>query len=362
MGDVTQTVLLVANGPLSADAAARLSHALTQPHVLIGVDGGCRHLLRLERTPTLVTGDFDSLTPTELALLEKRGAQIVPTPDQEYTDLDKALTLARTTWSGAPIRIFGATGGRLDHLYSVLSALIKHGRDTDIRLVDELGETFLITGSVTLRGDDLPGRTLSLMAFGPVEGIVARGVRWPLDGERLAPGERDGTLNEIVDPEVTLAARSGDLLALLHHPPSEFVVRQAASDTDRAGLVDLRWHVLRPGWPRQAAHFPHDDAPGTIHLVAVTQEGRVIGGATLLPQDGLQLRGMAVDPAWQGKGVGAAVLDAAHELARQRGTTLWCNARLSAEGFYARCGWKAEGPIFEVPQIGPHVVMRWCAS
>ena len=135
-------------------------------------------------------------------------------------------------------------------------------------------------------------------------------------------------------------------------------MRQAGSALDRAGMVDLRWQVLRPGRPRSTAHFPGDDDPTTIHLIAVAEEGRVIGCATLLPEGGLQLRGMAVDPLWQGQGIGAAVVEAADAIAVERGLSLWCNARVTASGFYARCGWEQEGPIFDVPMVGPNVVMR----
>ena len=43
----------------------------------------------------------------------------------------------------------------------------------------------------------------------------------------------------------------------------------------------------------------------------------------------------------------------------QRRPSLWCNARLHAVGFYERQGWKVEGDEFDVPDIGPHFVMRW---
>jgi len=88
-----------------------------------------------------------------------------------------------------------------------------------MRLVDDMGETWLAGPYALLTGDDLIGRTLSLMAFGPVTGITLTGVRWPLKNETLAPGVRDGTLNEITDAKVTLEVKSGDLLVMLHHAP-----------------------------------------------------------------------------------------------------------------------------------------------
>ncbi len=213
--------VLVAAGPLTAGAETRLRAVLAarEGARLVGVDGGAATLAALGLSPHLVTGDGDSLDAAVLADLAKRGARIVPTPDQNFTDLDKALGYVLET-SARAVRVFGATGGRLDHTYSALSALLKHARarpDADIRLVDEWGETFALNIFVTLSGLDLPGRVLSLLALGPVSDVWTTGVRWPLSGELLAPGVRDGTLNIVTETVVTIQAKAGDLLVLLGH-------------------------------------------------------------------------------------------------------------------------------------------------
>lgn len=216
--------VLVANGPLTEAAAGRLVDDARTAGILIGIDGGARHLRALGLRPDYVTGDFDSLSERERTQLADQGVVLVPTPDQEYTDLDKALVYTIETLGASEIRIHAATGGRLDHLYSVLSALVKHGRrpDTYVRLIDDVGETWLAARPIeTLAGADLPGRTLSLMALGPVGGITMKGVRWRLTDESLAPGVRDGTLNVVIAETVSLSHESGDLLVLLHHTAAD---------------------------------------------------------------------------------------------------------------------------------------------
>ncbi|MFM7322775.1 MAG: thiamine diphosphokinase, partial [Armatimonadota bacterium] len=350
-------------GALAAGAEARLRAAAALPGAfVVAVDGGGRHLLRMGIDPHWVTGDFDSLTEPERTLLQVRGARIVATPDQDHTDLDKAIALLRAERGARRIAVYGATGGRIDHLYSVLSTLVRHGGAVDVRLVDEVGETFVVAagaGETVLRGDDLPGRTVSLMALGAVEGVTTRGVRWPLSGEALAPGVRDGTLNVVTADEVGIRVEGGSLLVLLHHARAPFQVRPVETAAEFQGVVDLRWHVLRPGRPRSTAHLPGDDAPGTVHYVALDGDERVVGCATVLYGDAAQLRGMAVDVHWQGKGVGAEIVRAVME--HCRGKRLWCNARLSAAGFYRRCGFMEEGDVFEIEGIGPHVRMAWHA-
>ena len=44
-------------------------------------------------------------------------------------------------------------------------------------------------------------------------------------------------------------------------------------------------------------------------------------------------------------------------VAESGGAELWCNARLPAVGFYRRGGFEVVSDEFDVPGIGPHVVM-----
>lgn len=210
-------VVMAAGGPITDAEAALLRAASEVADIRFGVDSGTRHFLQVEQLPHLVSGDFDSLNEDELLWLEGQDIRVLPTPDQDYTDLDKALTIALDELGAGQVRIFAATGGRLDHIYSVLSTLVKYGRRADVRLVDEVGETWLVNGTITLTGVDLPGRTLSLMALGVVEGITTTGVVWPLSNESLAPGIRDGTLNQIAEESVQITVGTGDLLVMLHH-------------------------------------------------------------------------------------------------------------------------------------------------
>lgn len=144
---------------------------------------------------------------------------------------------------------------------------------------------------------------------------------------------------------------------------TDFTVRRLdpASAEEREALYDLRFRVLREplGLARGTERITQDFDPGTTHLGAFTPEGRLVGCATLVEKDGLQLRAMAVDPDWQGRGVGAAILRGAAAVAVGRDTPLWCEARAHAVGFYERAGWEAEGEEFLVARIGPHYVMRY---
>jgi predicted GNAT family N-acyltransferase len=124
----------------------------------------------------------------------------------------------------------------------------------------------------------------------------------------------------------------------------------------------LRHSVLRPGQAFEETVYPGDDAG--LHLGAFDGD-RLVGIASLYEEDrigrgtgGWRLRGMATDPDARGAGYGAGLLaGCVAVVAEAGGTELWCNARMAAVGFYRRAGFEVVGEEFDVPGIGPHVVM-----
>jgi GNAT superfamily N-acetyltransferase len=72
-----------------------------------------------------------------------------------------------------------------------------------------------------------------------------------------------------------------------------------------------------------------------------------------------RVRGMATAPDERSRGAGRGVLDALLEHARANGgSRVWCDARVPARTFYERAGFDARSDVFEVPPIGPHLVME----
>jgi predicted GNAT family N-acyltransferase len=129
-------------------------------------------------------------------------------------------------------------------------------------------------------------------------------------------------------------------------------------------VIDLRHRILRAGLPRETAMFDGDDHPDARHVVAAAPDGTIVGCATLHAsvwrgEPAFQLRGMATEPAFQGAGVGGAMLAQAERLvfAETAVRRMWCNARLPAVGFYERLGWRVVSEVFEIPTAGPHVKM-----
>ena len=127
----------------------------------------------------------------------------------------------------------------------------------------------------------------------------------------------------------------------------------------------LRGAVLRPDGGEIT--WAGDEDPATFHLAARTADGRVVGVVRFSPapcpwrRDAAapwQLRGMATDPAVRGSGAGRALLvDGLARVAARGGDLVWCDARVTAAGFYERMGFVVVTGEYDRPGIGPHVGM-----
>ncbi|MGH9263925.1 MAG: GNAT family N-acetyltransferase [Acidimicrobiales bacterium] len=126
----------------------------------------------------------------------------------------------------------------------------------------------------------------------------------------------------------------------------------------------LRHRILRPTQRFGETVYPGDDLEDTVHFGAFDGE-RLVGIASLYREDrsggppgGWRLRGMATEADVRGAGFGAALVAACVEhVAASGGGELWCNARQVAVGFYRRAGFDVVSEEFDIPGIGPHVVM-----
>lgn len=113
--------LIIANGPFDYDA----TQFFAKDHTIIAVDGGSNYLQEI--TPHYVLGDFDSINSD---LKKKYEHLSIHTPDQEKSDLEKALDFAKSK-NATKIVVLAALGGdRLDHHIGNLS-LLKQYYDKD---------------------------------------------------------------------------------------------------------------------------------------------------------------------------------------------------------------------------------------
>ena len=180
--------------------------------LLLCADGGANAVARYGRTPDYVVGDLDSVTEVNRAGLSDERLILVDA-DDTGTDLQKALRQAKQL-GVTEATLIGVTGGRTDHTLWNLGLLKLFRGDMALRIVDDYCEIWLIDGKVRFRAE--VGQKISLSPLsGPVAGIRTAGLKFPLRGEILGPGIRDGISNEVVGNPVQVSVEAGDLLLVV---------------------------------------------------------------------------------------------------------------------------------------------------
>ena len=183
--------------------------------LLLCADSGADAVLEAGVEPAFLVGDLDSVSPAVRAALPAE--RVVAVAEQETTDLQKALehALALGVKSAG---LLGFTGRRTDHTLGNLSLLKRYGERMDLRVVDGHCELRRVGSRIRFRART--GQKISLCPLdGPANRITTSGLKWPLQGEDLVPGERNGISNEVAANPVEIEVGSGELLLCVHREP-----------------------------------------------------------------------------------------------------------------------------------------------
>ncbi|MEO1717498.1 MAG: GNAT family N-acetyltransferase [Planctomycetota bacterium] len=145
-----------------------------------------------------------------------------------------------------------------------------------------------------------------------------------------------------------------------------FRVERITAEDTRA----LRLAVLRPGQPPERVVYSGDDLATSVHVGVRDSSGALVSvasfyrevvserAADLAGRAGVRIRGMATLPDHRGRGYGRSLIERGlGEMSTDAGDVAWCNARTTASGYYERVGFLVASEVFDLPDIGPHVVM-----
>jgi len=125
-------------------------------------------------------------------------------------------------------------------------------------------------------------------------------------------------------------------------------------------MIQLRLKVLLEPIGVPVDYIEPEKEMSDFFIVAFDNE-QMIGCCVLSPKNGnmIQLRQMAVLPAWQGKGVGAAIIQFAEKTAKQNGyQTIMMHARNPVIAFYKKNGYTVAGKEFFEVGIGHHKMSK----
>jgi thiamine pyrophosphokinase len=207
-----QRAVIFANGTLPNLESARA--LLREGDFWIAADGGSRHALECGRAPDVLIGDLDSIPDPVRESLQRAGTKIqAHSPDKDETDLELAVWFALREGYSC-ILILGALGGRTDQTLANLSLLADPAlREYDIRIDDGHEEAFCVRESAGVNG--AAGDVVSLIPFGiAAEGVVTKGLQYPLREETLPPHRTRGVSNRMVENKAEVSLERGVLLCI----------------------------------------------------------------------------------------------------------------------------------------------------
>ena len=174
--------------------------------LVCAIDGAYNHFKSRNIEPDLVTGDFDSILTIPTAI------EVVNTPDQNFTDFDKTLSILKDR-GYINIDVYGGSGKEHDHFLGNISTALLWKDRLKISFFDDFGKYFFIEESIVLT--DVIGRNISLIPFPIAHGIFTEGLLYPIKNETLTFGKRIGTRNIAFSNEVHISFKGGELLVYI---------------------------------------------------------------------------------------------------------------------------------------------------
>lgn len=208
--DDQEPALIIANG--AACNPELLGQLLEWSPLVIVLDSAIERVLDLGIKVDVLLGDFDHGFDPEHYKEKQFPLEIVHTPDQNKTDLEKALDyLIERKFSAA--NIVWATGKRADHTITNITHIASYRDKIKIVLLDDHSKIFLLPKK--FEKWYTAGTPISLIPIGVVNGIYSENLKYQLENDTLTLGYRTGSSNSVAnDGIVTISHDDGDLLLM----------------------------------------------------------------------------------------------------------------------------------------------------
>ena len=208
--DDQEPALIIANG---LECNNELLGQLLEwsPYVIV-LDSAIERVIELGIKVDVLLGDFDRNFDAHYYKENHYPIEIIHTPDQNKTDLEKAFDFLIEKGHKA-VNVVWATGKRADHTLNNLSVLASYRNELKIVLFDDHSKVFLLSNS--FKKWYPKEAIISLIPLGKVEGITTENLFYPLQNESLELGFRTGSSNHVSeDGIVTITHQKGNLLLI----------------------------------------------------------------------------------------------------------------------------------------------------
>ena len=208
--DDQEPALIIANG--AACQPELLGQLLEWSPLVVVLDSAMERVMELDIKVDVLLGDFDRNFEPEKYQTEQFPIEIIHTPDQNKTDLEKAFDYLITRNIPA-VNVVWATGRRADHTITNITNITRYRDALKIVILDDDSKVFLLPKKFEKW---YPANTpISLIPIGSVTGIHSSNLFYPLQDDTLTIGYRTGSSNHVSeDGIVKIEHLEGDLLLM----------------------------------------------------------------------------------------------------------------------------------------------------
>ncbi|HQX03487.1 MAG TPA: thiamine diphosphokinase [Flavobacterium sp.] len=208
--DDQEPALIIANG--AACSQELLGQLLEWSPFVVVLDSAIERVLELEIKVDVLLGDFDSGFDANYYKEIQYPLEIIHTPNQDKTDLEKAFEFLIERNFPA-VNVVWATGKRADHTITNITSIAKFRNQLKIVLFDDHSKIHLLPQKFQKW---YPKNTvISLIPIGEVHGIHSENLFYPLQNDSLTIGYRTGSSNHVTeDGLITIEHNEGDLLLM----------------------------------------------------------------------------------------------------------------------------------------------------
>lgn len=187
----------------------------TEGYDVIACTDGAFHYLKEKNFPLekldFISGDFDSHSGKDEEIYHEK---FIFTPDQDFTDFQKALDILKEKGI-KKVDVFGGSGGEQDHFLGNLHVAFLFKDLMEITFYDEFSKYFFLQNNSKF--ENIQGKMISLLPFPSAENIVTKGLNWELNQENLDLTKRIGTRNFAKETSVEISYETGDLLIFIQN-------------------------------------------------------------------------------------------------------------------------------------------------
>ncbi|WP_339886883.1 thiamine diphosphokinase [uncultured Flavobacterium sp.] len=208
--DDQEPALIIANG--AACNEELLGQLLEWSPLVIVLDSAIERVLELGIKVDVLLGDFDRGFDVSHYKESQYPIEIVHTPNQDKTDLEKAFDYLIKRKIPA-VNVVWATGKRADHTISNITNIVRYRDLLKIVILDDHSKVFLLP--LKFEKWYTKDSIISLIPIGEVTEIQSTNLFYPLDNLSLKIGYKSGSSNHVnEDGIVKITHKSGDLLMM----------------------------------------------------------------------------------------------------------------------------------------------------